>query len=233
VIVSMAGLRTLQAQPYSPDFPGSGPVSFGFRTCLPLRGSSGISPDSLFTLHRWRDRGTTTISRPMAPCNNDLLWISGNPLHHRGRAGQLYRGQSTSADRRLGEVVGSNSATRVVRFPSRSPTRRVTSTCSSTTCGCTATLWSKVGKFRPEYAGKLNFHLSAVHGELRTKRDEPTIGLLLCESHEGAIVEYPFKEIGSPIDLSSYRVPRELPPQVRGELPSSPGSPRRCGEIEV
>ncbi len=38
---------------YSPDFPGVCPVSsFDFRTCLPLRGSSGFSPDSLFTLVR-------------------------------------------------------------------------------------------------------------------------------------------------------------------------------------
>ena len=47
--VSVAGLRTLQAQPYSPDFPvpfGTS-VILGFRTCSPLRGSSGFSPDSL------------------------------------------------------------------------------------------------------------------------------------------------------------------------------------------
>ena len=78
----------------------------------------------------------------------------------------------------------------------------------------------KVGKFKPEYAGKLNFYLSAVDGELRTGRDEPTIGLLLCEGHEGAIVEYSFKDIAKPIGVSSYRVTRELPAPVRDELPS-------------
>ena len=78
----------------------------------------------------------------------------------------------------------------------------------------------KVGKFKPEYAGKLNFYLSAVDGEMRTERDEPTIGLLLCESHEGAIVEYSFKDIAKPIGVSSYRVTRELPAPVRDELPS-------------
>ncbi|MGI4853898.1 MAG: PDDEXK nuclease domain-containing protein [Janthinobacterium lividum] len=78
----------------------------------------------------------------------------------------------------------------------------------------------KVGKFKPEYAGKLNFYLSAVDGEMRTERDAPTIGLLLCESHEGAIVEYSFKDIAKPIGVSSYRVTRELPALVRDELPS-------------
>ena len=78
----------------------------------------------------------------------------------------------------------------------------------------------KVGKFKPEYAGKLNFYLSAVDGLMRTERDEPTIGLLLCESHEGAVVEYSFKDIAKPIGVSSYRVTRELPALVRDELPT-------------
>ncbi len=78
----------------------------------------------------------------------------------------------------------------------------------------------KVGRFKPEYAGKLNFYLSAVDGELRTERDEPTIGLLLCESHEGAIVEYSFRDIAKPIGVATYTVTRELPAPVRDELPS-------------
>ena len=76
---------------------------------------------------------------------------------------------------------------------------------------CYVVVELKVGKFKPEYAGKLNFYLSAVDGEIRTERDEPTIGLLLCESHEGAIVEYSFKDITKPIGVASYRVTRELP----------------------
>ncbi len=78
----------------------------------------------------------------------------------------------------------------------------------------------RVGKFKPEYAGKLNFYLSAVDGMMRTERDQPTIGLLLCESHERAVVEYSFKDIAKPIGVSSYRVTRELPAPVRDELPT-------------
>jgi predicted nuclease of restriction endonuclease-like (RecB) superfamily len=85
---------------------------------------------------------------------------------------------------------------------------------------CYFVLELKVGKFKPEYAGKLNFYLSAVDGRMRTERDEPTIGLLLCESHEGAVVEYSFKDIAKPIGVSSYRVTRELPAPVRDELPT-------------
>ncbi len=78
----------------------------------------------------------------------------------------------------------------------------------------------KTGPFKPEYAGKLNFYLSAVDGMLRTERDDPSIGLLLCESHSGPVVEYAFKDIQKPIGVSTYRVTRELPQAIREELPS-------------
>jgi hypothetical protein len=48
----------------------------------------------------------------------------------------------------------------------------------------------KSGPFKPEWAGKLNFYLSAVDDRMRTSGDAPTIGLLLCEGHRSAIVEY-------------------------------------------
>jgi predicted nuclease of restriction endonuclease-like (RecB) superfamily len=78
----------------------------------------------------------------------------------------------------------------------------------------------KIGAFKPEYAGKLNFYLSAVDGMLRTERDDPTIGLLLCESRKGAVVEYAFKDIQKPIGVSTYRVTRELPEPLKAEVPS-------------
>ncbi len=62
----------------------------------------------------------------------------------------------------------------------------------------------KTGAFEPEYAGKLNFYLSAVDGLMRTERDDPTIGLLLCESHDGPIVELSFKDVQKPIGVSTY-----------------------------
>jgi hypothetical protein len=49
----------------------------------------------------------------------------------------------------------------------------------------------KTGDFKPEYAGKWNFDLSAVDGIMKTDRDDPTIGLLLCETKNEAIVELP------------------------------------------
>ena len=78
----------------------------------------------------------------------------------------------------------------------------------------------KIGPFKPEYAGKLNFYLSAVDDILRTERDDPTIGLLLCESRNGRVVEYAFKDIHKPIGISTYRLTRELPESLQSEVPS-------------
>ncbi len=95
-------------------------------------------------------------------------------------------------------------------------------TCSFTTSVCTAisSIELKTGEFQPEYAGKLGFYLSAIDGTMRTPIDGPTIGLLLCESRSGPIVEYALQNLIQPIGVSTYRVTRELPEPVREELPS-------------
>ena len=78
----------------------------------------------------------------------------------------------------------------------------------------------KTGPFNPEWAGKLNFYLSAVDDLLRTEPDGPTIGLLLCESHNSPIVEYALRDIAKPIGVSTYRVTRQLPEPLQAEVPS-------------
>jgi predicted nuclease of restriction endonuclease-like (RecB) superfamily len=78
----------------------------------------------------------------------------------------------------------------------------------------------KVGKFKPEWAGKLGFYLSAVDDLFRTEPDAPTIGLLLCETHNSAVVEYALRDVAKPIGVSTFRVTRELPAPVRNELPT-------------
>ena len=78
----------------------------------------------------------------------------------------------------------------------------------------------KMGKFRPEWAGKLGFYLSAVDELFRMEADAPTIGLLLCESHNSAVVEYALRDVAKPIGVSTFRVTRDLPAPVRSELPT-------------
>ncbi len=78
----------------------------------------------------------------------------------------------------------------------------------------------KTGKFKPEYAGKLNFYCNAVNQQLRHPDDAPTIGLILCQSHDRLQAEYSFAGIDKPIGISTYELTRALPPAVQSALPT-------------
>lgn len=78
----------------------------------------------------------------------------------------------------------------------------------------------KTGDFKPEYAGQLNFYLSAVDGILKKETDNPTIGLLLCKSKNNLVAEYSLKDISKPMGISSYRISSELPKELQSQLPS-------------
>ena len=76
----------------------------------------------------------------------------------------------------------------------------------------------KIGAFKPEYPGNLSFYLSAVDGMMRTTGDGPSIGVLLCESRSGPILEYALQNIIQPIGVSTYRITRELPEALHCKL---------------
>ena len=78
----------------------------------------------------------------------------------------------------------------------------------------------KTGEFKPEYAGQLNFYLSAVDGMLKQHQDNPTIGLLLCKSKNNLVAEYSLKDMSKPIGVSEYRVTSSLPAELEAQLPS-------------
>ena len=60
---------------------------------------------------------------------------------------------------------------------------------------CYVVIELKTGDFKPEYAGQLNFYLSAVDGILKKEQDNPSIGLLLCKSKNNVVAEYSLKDI--------------------------------------
>jgi hypothetical protein len=60
----------------------------------------------------------------------------------------------------------------------------------------------KIGDFQPEYAGKMNFYLSAVDDLLRVEGDNSSIGLILCKGKNGLEVEYALRDINKPIAVS-------------------------------
>lgn len=78
----------------------------------------------------------------------------------------------------------------------------------------------KSGKFKPEYAGKMNFYLSAVDDLLRHPGDNPSIGLILCRSKIGVIAEYALRDMAKPIGLAEYRLEDTLPENLQTALPT-------------
>ncbi|MDM8520302.1 PDDEXK nuclease domain-containing protein [Anaerolineales bacterium HSG6] len=78
----------------------------------------------------------------------------------------------------------------------------------------------KKGDFKPEYAGKLNFYCSAVDDLLKHPADQPTIGLILCQTKDKIIAEYALRDIQKPIGVSEYELTRALPDNLKSSLPS-------------
>jgi predicted nuclease of restriction endonuclease-like (RecB) superfamily len=78
----------------------------------------------------------------------------------------------------------------------------------------------KKGKFKPEYAGKLNFYCNVVNDRLKHTSDAPTIGLILCQTKDHLLAEYSFAGIDKPIGISTYELTRALPKELRSALPT-------------
>ena len=85
---------------------------------------------------------------------------------------------------------------------------------------CYVVIELKTGEFKPEYAGQLNFYLSAVDGILKKEQDNPSIGLLLCKSKNDLVAEYSLKDMSKPIGVSAYQITSNLPEELERQLPS-------------
>lgn len=85
---------------------------------------------------------------------------------------------------------------------------------------CYVVIELKKGKFKPEYAGKVNFYCSVVDDVLRHEHDNPTIGLILCQSNDRVMAEYTLRDINKPIGVSEYELTRALPEEMKSSLPT-------------
>ena len=85
---------------------------------------------------------------------------------------------------------------------------------------CYVVVELKTGEFKPEYAGQLNFYLSAVDDLLKTESDNPSIGIILCREKKKFSVEYSLRDINKPIGVSSYEISNILPKEILEALPT-------------
>jgi predicted nuclease of restriction endonuclease-like (RecB) superfamily len=100
---------------------------------------------------------------------------------------------------------------------------------------CYVVIELKVDEFKPEYAGKLNFYLSAVDDLLRHPQDEPTIGILLCRSKNGVVAEYALRDINKPMGVAQWTqaLTKSLPDPLVSKLPSIAELEAELGAIEL
>jgi len=78
----------------------------------------------------------------------------------------------------------------------------------------------KRGKFKPEYAGKINFYCNIVDDHLRHGSDEAPIGLILCQEKNAVVAEYALRGMNKPIGVSEYELTRALPDELKSSLPT-------------
>lgn len=78
----------------------------------------------------------------------------------------------------------------------------------------------KVGEFKPEFAGKLNFYINTINDQIKGSHDKPTIGVLLCKTPNETVVKYSLQGIDAPMGVSEYELTMALPKHLKGELPT-------------
>ncbi len=87
---------------------------------------------------------------------------------------------------------------------------------------CFVVIDLKVQPFKPEFAGKMNFYLSAVDDLMRHADDQPSIGLILCREKNRITAEYALRDLRKPIGVAGWqtKITESLPRDLRGSLPS-------------
>ena len=85
---------------------------------------------------------------------------------------------------------------------------------------CLVAIELKVGAFKPEYAGKMQFYLSALNDIAKLPDENPSIGIILCKDKSRTIVEYALKDTKKPIGVATYKMTGKLPRELKKYLPS-------------
>ena len=84
---------------------------------------------------------------------------------------------------------------------------------------CLVAIELKTGKFKPEYAGKMNYYLNLLDDLVKEEWENPSIGIILCTSKNHIDVEYALRGIDKPMGVSEFKLTRTLPEELSGKLP--------------
>lgn len=97
---------------------------------------------------------------------------------------------------------------------------------------CYVVIELKNTKFIPEYAGKLNFYLSAIDSLVKSDTDQPTIGILLCRDKNNFETEFALRDINKPLGVSEFMLTEVLPDELKSSLPSIEEIEKELKKIE-
>ena len=78
----------------------------------------------------------------------------------------------------------------------------------------------KIGEFKPEFVGQLQFYLTALDKQVKMEHENPSIGIIICKSKNRTVVEYALSDSDKPIGVSTYQIRDTLPEQMKNLLPS-------------
>lgn len=98
---------------------------------------------------------------------------------------------------------------------------------------CYVVIDLKVSEFQPEFAGKMNFYLSAVDEQLKHKDDQLSIGIILCKTKNKVIVEYSLRDTNKPMGVSTYQLTESLPKGLKGSLPTVEELEAELGDVDL
>lgn len=79
----------------------------------------------------------------------------------------------------------------------------------------------KIGDFKPEYKGKMEFYLNVLNDTVKLPHENPAIGIIICKSKDRTIVEYALKSSTLPIGVATYHLSTSLPDDYKELLPNS------------
>jgi predicted nuclease of restriction endonuclease-like (RecB) superfamily len=85
---------------------------------------------------------------------------------------------------------------------------------------CLVAIELKIGDFKPEHKGKMEFYLEALDCQEKMEGENPPIGIIICRSKNKTVVEYALRTASRPIGVATYEIVASLPEAYRSELPS-------------
>ncbi len=97
---------------------------------------------------------------------------------------------------------------------------------------CFIAIELKIGKFEPEYKGKMEFYLNVINDTMRLPHERPAIGIIICKTKNRTVVEYALRNSTIPIGVATYSISPKLPDDYKNLLPNADKIAERLRNLE-